>query len=551
VFVSVFRDLIEHLAQASEEPPEQNYEFLLKQAKRLFRANRGDLAVVNGDGKLYTKAVLESKHIFPSVLNSRIPPKSDVAHQYGAGQKVPTSSFIWSVWERRNTEDQCRVEPAIDPTNPSGSYIAADSRTRSEIGVILAFPRQPGAQPDAFGVLNLESFRSKYFDSNDAKVLSRFAPYAAAMLLYLERGRSRLREVEQAQNEYQDLLDNVSEGICRTTGDGTYLLVNKAMQEIYGFPSVESLIGTKAQLRYVNPEDRERALESLKTTGRASVEFQGWYGPDRKKQITIRQNVRLRRDSAKPEDLVLDTTLMDVTKEKEMRRRHEIFTGRLAQSQVWAGMVHDAKSPVTEILRRLRKTNAGDATSVVLGAEDAKFIRHECICFLAYAEELARLFKGATPPPSRYCISDLVQSACDRYMEVFRPYAITLEAPKPPGAVYVEGHESLMQRVIENILHNVTVHLVPDCKCSFEVEDDVENATAILRYKDDGPGFSDEYLSDPYSEAVSVNGGGLRVGLICAKSIVEDVEHGKLTLENAPTGGARIVIKLHKAKENV
>jgi diguanylate cyclase (GGDEF)-like protein/PAS domain S-box-containing protein len=73
------------------------------------------------------------------------------------------------------------------------------------------------------------------------------------------------------EGRYRDLFERNVAGVYRTTPDGEILEANRACAEIFGYDSPEELreaLGGEAAAAYVNPEDRERAMERLRARGR-------------------------------------------------------------------------------------------------------------------------------------------------------------------------------------------------------------------------------------------------------------------------------------------
>jgi len=347
--IYAFRELIDGLS-VSETLHSEAYKLIVHQAKRLFLANRGDLCIFDQTNEQLIKvAASESHHVFPSILFEGVPAHPKIADSFPVNCTVPKDSFIWSVWEKRMSRSPHRVASKINPKRPPRDYRFADSRTRSEMAVVL-FERsgsldQPRGKP--FGVLNLESFREGYFNTQeDLRVLQRFAPYASVVSQYVYLMRRQ-------RDDYQNLLNNLVEGVCRTTPQGEYLLVNRALKEMYGFDTEDELKKQNAGSLYVSMEDRERLLQQLRS-GNGQVtgfEFPAWKrtnGLPEREQIWVRQNVRLRKSSPSFPVDILDATLEDVTK-----WRH--ITQIILASAISTEHLHNTISPANKILGEAKK----------------------------------------------------------------------------------------------------------------------------------------------------------------------------------------------------
>ncbi len=80
-----------------------------------------------------------------------------------------------------------------------------------------------------------------------------------------------------AEFNYKRFFQNAVEGLFQSTLSGRFLAVNPALAGILGYESPEELILVLSDLRsqlYVNPEDRDRLLSTLRREGKANMEVQ-------------------------------------------------------------------------------------------------------------------------------------------------------------------------------------------------------------------------------------------------------------------------------------
>jgi Amt family ammonium transporter len=138
-----------------------------------------------------------------------------------------------------------------------------------------------------------------------------------------------LADVEQ---RYRSIFNNAVEGIFLTTPVGTYLDVNPALAEIYGFSSSEELINhfkdIKQQL-YVDPGRRDEFISILKR----EKEITGFESQVRTKDgavIWITENARaIFADNG--EVSYYEGTVMDITSRKQAELDLEIQTAYFTQ----------------------------------------------------------------------------------------------------------------------------------------------------------------------------------------------------------------------------
>jgi PAS domain S-box-containing protein len=75
-------------------------------------------------------------------------------------------------------------------------------------------------------------------------------------------------ETQRTQARLRRLLDNLQDGYLHAGPDGRYVLVSPSAARIFGYDSVEELIGVRAEALYASPGERASVLEKLRTEGR-------------------------------------------------------------------------------------------------------------------------------------------------------------------------------------------------------------------------------------------------------------------------------------------
>ena len=111
--------------------------------------------------------------------------------------------------------------------------------------------------------------------------LARLAPAASHAIeqARLRRERKSMSEaLMRAEARYRGIFENAVEGIFRTTPDGRVVIVNPALARLFGFESLDQVMGrddvdTLARQAYADPTDRERIV-SILGTGESVANFE-------------------------------------------------------------------------------------------------------------------------------------------------------------------------------------------------------------------------------------------------------------------------------------
>jgi PAS domain S-box-containing protein len=164
------------------------------------------------------------------------------------------------------------------------------------------------------------------------------------------------KRVTAGEASYRAFFEHSVEGIFRTTPGGHYLAVNRALAEIYGFPSPEALIigltNISAQL-YVD-SDRRDEFRALIQEHDVVTNFVSEIHHRSGRRIWISENARAVRDWS-GELLCYEGTVEDVTEkfEQEHALRLALRQAEIAnkmKATFLAAMSHELKTPLNAVL---------------------------------------------------------------------------------------------------------------------------------------------------------------------------------------------------------
>lgn len=99
---------------------------------------------------------------------------------------------------------------------------------------------------------------------------------AQPLIVTMARDVTERKRAEEALRENQQLLtsilDNISEGIYRSSPERGLIFANKAYLQMFGYDSLEDLRSVPRENLYADPEDRKRLITQLEETGHFSHE---------------------------------------------------------------------------------------------------------------------------------------------------------------------------------------------------------------------------------------------------------------------------------------
>jgi len=152
---------------------------------------------------------------------------------------------------------------------------------------------------------------------------------------------------------FEDIFENTSVGVYKTTYSGEFVIANKAFVELLGFHSFEELKKTNVVDNYLNPEKRKTFLEKISKLNKIHGMEEKW----RKKDgnvIIISKNARVVRDE-NGEILYFEGTVEDITKKKEAEEKIKSYNKKLKKlnkdkNKFFSIVAHDLRNPFVPLL---------------------------------------------------------------------------------------------------------------------------------------------------------------------------------------------------------
>lgn len=200
------------------------------------------------------------------------------------------------------------------------------------------------------------------------------------------------------------------------------------------------------------------------------------------------------------------------------------------RTEMLAGVSHDLKTPLTRM--KLELAFLGDSQAIKNLQNDVQQMSKMIDEYLAFA-------RGADGEPFSYItINTLIQSL----KRDFKHQKITLKLQKTDKKLF--GRPVLLRRCLSNLLSNAARYAT-----SIEVLTLVHPKRINIIIDDNGPGIPADKREDVFKafyrleDSRNPDTGGTGLGLAIAKDIA-NAHGGKLTLDDSPTGGLRVILNL-------
>ena len=136
-----------------------------------------------------------------------------------------------------------------------------------------------------------------------------------------EEKHKRTKEaLDESEEKYRSLVNNVKLGILRSTPPGRILEVNPALEELTGY-SRKELLKMDMSKMYVNLEERRAIIKELTSIRGKVVRELRWRKKDGTEMVVLNRVIAVRDDTGKV--LYLDAIIEDITERKRMEQRIE------------------------------------------------------------------------------------------------------------------------------------------------------------------------------------------------------------------------------------
>ncbi len=374
---------------------------------------------------------------------------------------------------------------------------------------------------------------------------------------HLKKQNEELTEVEEAlrqsEEKYRSLFEDSRDAIYIITRDGTFLDVNPAAEEIFGY-SREELIGMNVLTLYVNPEERPCFQEEIEKKGSVrdyELQFQKKDGTE----ITCQVMSTVRKD-ASGTILGYQGIIRNIT-EKLRMEKELLKIEKLESIGVLAGgIAHDFNNILTAVIGNIALAHAynpknSKSLARLQAAKEASLRARDL------TRQLLTFSKGGMPVTAPISITDILH---DSVRFVLGDSDIRSRVAIADNLWTIEADETQIRPVIINLLINAQ-QAMPEGGTIMVTADNYtmepESALSLrpgpyvkINISDQGSGIPKEHISKIFDPYFSTRQFGNGLGLAITYSVIKN-HQGFVDVKSAPGEGTTFSLYLPASEHSL
>lgn len=401
-----------------------------------------------------------------------------------------------------------------------------------------------------------KSFEKEVVDIKGTHYLVRLSPYKSRVgvtgvvvsLIDFSVSHEARRELEQSEHRFRGTFENAAVGIAHVNLDGSWLDVNERLCEIVGYTKQELLGSTFQDITH--RDDLDSDLEQLDQLIKGEIDsysMEKRYVRKDGSEVWINLTVSLNCDD-KGEPLYCISIIKDESKRNQFER--ELKKAVTQRDRFLATLSHELRNPLAALLHAarlmVRKFQTAETEKplnvVIRQAEQMSRLLDDLL-------DLARVTQDKIMLEYRPLdIRQVVREACDAVQPQMDAKSHEFVVDLPEEQVWVDGDQSRLIQVVDNLLTNATKYTADGGKIHLELLQ--EAGWATIRICDTGCGLSGEMIATVFEMFVQSDrnqqrrDGGMGIGLTLVKSLVE-MQGGVVAAESEGEGrGSTFTVRL-------
>lgn len=538
---------------------ESIYRRFADEAQKLIEFERITITLVDQDED---SAIVAFATSFES--NSAQPALSDIYPLVVGDRYTLDKSVTGDAMRKRTTlliqQDEASKIPTLAPNKEFGG--------QSFLTTPLIF------QDRAIGALVFRSVTGVAYGEKDIQFAEEIGNQIAGAI-GISQMYGNLQKAESAQREsefqYHELVDNLMEGVFRTTPKGSFLMANTAMALLLGYDSPDDLMTTVTDVGnqlHVDPVRREELVVAVKQAPVTDFEAQMYRKDGRIIWVTMRARA-VSDDQGRLSHF--EGTLDDITERKSLQREVEQHMESLEQAygelqdldqlkdNFLSSVSHELRTPLTAIKGSAEILLDGEGVDDAVRTEFLEIINSESDRLTRLINDvldLAKIEAGSERwEDGSQSIAKIVDTAVSGTRSLALQKNHVVEIDLNPDLPSVWCDQDKMVQVVMNLLSNA-IKFTPEgghirvCGVESPVNSGAsDERTVEIKVADSGIGMEPKDLEDIFQKFKQVGNNstdlktGTGLGLPICKEIVEHYG-GKIWAESDMGEGSTITFVL-------
>jgi PAS domain S-box-containing protein len=360
--------------------------------------------------------------------------------------------------------------------------------------------------------------------------------------------------LQESEARFRSFLENAPLEMVVKDLDGRFLMVSRAVEEIWGRKS-EELLGRHTRDITDSPgvaavEDMDREVIQTGRSVAREVHFPGWHED-------WAYAVKFPIKDAAGQLVAIGSVVLNITDQKHteqelIRAKEQAEIANRAKSQFLANMSHELRTPLNAVIGFsdiIRDQLFGPVGSPKY-LEYARDIWDSGTHLLGIVNSIldtSKIEAGSFELFEGPCdVAEMIEGALRMVAERARQAGVALELHVAPGLPAIMADERVCKQILLNLLSNA-VKFTPEHGHVVAIAEEAPDGGLSIRVVDNGIGIGPEHLSQVFDRFNQVDGsyarqhGGTGLGLHLTKKLVE-LHGGTIGLDSKLGVGTTVTI---------
>lgn len=336
--------------------------------------------------------------------------------------------------------------------------------------------------------------------------------------------KSQMKELKHKQDEFEQIIGNMKEGLVLLDSRGRILSINPAARTL--FQAGSACIGADF-LTVDRKQNMRLALEEAKAKGHADF---------RAKKNGREYQFDLSRIDSEGNNHGMVILAFDITEQVNAEKHRQEFT---------ANVSHELKTPLQSIIGSAELMENG----IVKEEDVPRFVGHihkeasRLVNLIDDIIRLSQLDESTEMPREDVSLRVLSEEVCENLADAAKLKNISLEVSGDDGMIY--GVRRLLYELVYNLCDNAIKYNHPEGSVKVSVAQ--KPGEVLLSVQDTGIGISPEHHDKIFERFYRVDkshskkSGGTGLGLSIVKHVAQ-YHHGKIMVESELNKGTTISV---------